>query len=234
MLKTGCEKMLLPWDSLPEWLRTEETAPYYQRLFRRRGSLMVKRGFDLVGAVLLLAVLSPVLLACGLAVKFQSGGKILFCQERVTQYGRRFQIYKFRTMVPAEGQTLQLTVGEDKRVTQVGRFLRKTRLDELPQLWNILKGEMSFVGTRPEVPRYVASYTPEMLATLLLPAGLTSRASVAYRREAFLLNKSENPESTYIKEVLPDKMRYNLGYLKHFSLWEDARILLRTLAAFFR
>ncbi len=165
-------------------------------------------------------------------IKLDSPGPAIFRQERLGKGGKPFAIYKFRTMVPnAESIGSQLTTGNDMRITRVGRFLRNSRLDELPQLLNILNGDMSFVGTRPEVPRYVARYTKEMLATLLLPAGVTSEASIRYKDEYKLLGQSENIDDTYVNQVLPGKMNYNLRAIEEFSVINELKTMVRTVLA---
>ena len=167
------------------------------------------------------------------AIKIDSPGPVFFRQIRVTQYGKEFRIFKFRTMViDAEKLGAQVTSDEDPRVTRVGNFIRKIRLDEIPQLINVLFGTMTFVGTRPEVPKYVEQYSEEMLATLLLPAGVTSEASVYFKNEAKLLENSDDIEKTYIEEVLPQKMEYNFQYLKKFSAWHDLKVLFFTVFSF--
>ena len=222
------------WDELPEDLRREEVRPYYDLLRKRKGALFLKRLGDVLGSAALLALLWPVLGIIGAIVRLDSPGPALFRQVRITQYGRPFRLLKFRTMTACAQQTgPALTVGEDRRITRCGAWLRKWRLDELPQLVNILRGEMTFVGTRPEVPRYVRGYTPEMLATLLLPAGVTSEASIRYREEARLLAGPGDVDEIYLREILPGKMAWNLAYLEGFSLREDLRILLRTILAVF-
>lgn len=224
--------VLKDWDELPPELRCDELRPYYDILRRHRGGLAAKRGFDIAASALLLAALSPVLLAVSAAVAADSRGGVFFLQERVTAYARHFKIIKFRTMVPdAESLGSQLTMSGDMRVTRVGRFLRKSRLDELPQLVNILVGDMSFVGTRPEVPRYVARYTNEMLATLLLPAGVTSEASIRYKDEYKLLTGAESIDDAYVQKVLPGKMYYNLKAIEDFSILNELRTMLRTVLA---
>ena len=172
------------------------------------------------------------MLILALAIKLDSPGTVMFRQVRVTQYGREFRIFKFRTMVSnAQQLGTQVTVQGDARVTRMGRLLRRCRLDELPQLLNILTGEMSFVGTRPEVPKYVSQYTPEMMATLLLPAGVTSRASIEYKDEDRLLADAQNADETYVEQVLPGKMAYNLNSLLTFSLWDDLKTMVQTVLA---
>ena len=222
----------MKWDNLPDFMRTEEVEEYYNILKQKRGSLVAKRVFDIVMSLILLVVLSPFMLIIAIAVKGSSPGEVIFRQTRVTTYGKRFQIYKFRTMVsdaPQKGS--QVTVSGDSRVTGVGHFLRKVRLDELPQLVNILKGEMSFVGTRPEVEKYVDAYTKKMYATLLMPAGVTSPASIEYKDEERLLNGEGDPDKIYIEQILPEKMKYNLDYIRNFSFWKDLVILIQTVVA---
>lgn len=220
------------WDELPDNMRTEAVRPYYEALYRRRVGIAMKRVTDIVLALLLLGILFVFMLIIGIIVGVTSPGGVFFCQERVTAYGRKFKIIKFRTMVSgAEKLGSQVTTNADSRVTGVGRFLRKVRLDELPQLINIIKGDMSIVGTRPEVPRYVEQYTPEMMATLLLPAGVTSVASIEYKDEEKLLSETEDVDKTYVEKVLPEKMKYNLYYLKNFSYGRDFLIMLQTVLA---
>lgn len=222
----------MKWEKLPAQMQREEVKEFYDILQKKRGSLVAKRIFDLIFSVLLLVLLSPFMLIIAIAVKCTSPGEIIFRQTRVTTYGKRFQIYKFRTMVsdaPQKGS--QVTVKGDSRVTGVGHFLRKVRLDELPQLLNILKGEMSFVGTRPEVEKYVEAYTPQMYATLLMPAGVTSPASIRYKDEERLLSGEGNTDEIYCNQILPEKMKYNLEYIREFSFWKDIVILFQTVVA---
>ena len=222
----------MKWDTLPDFMRTEEVEEYYNILKQKRGSLVAKRVFDIVMSLILLVVLSPFMLIIAIAVKGSSPGEVIFRQTRVTTYGKRFQIYKFRTMVsdaPQKGS--QVTVSGDSRVTGVGHFLRKVRLDELPQLVNILKGEMSFVGTRPEVEKYVDAYTKKMYASVLLAAGVSSPASIVYMDDVCLLNGEGDPDKIYIEQILPEKMKYNLDYIRNFSFWKDLAILIQTVVA---
>ena len=224
--------LLKRWEQLPQELQNDSVRPYYEALSRKRGQLLLKRVFDILLSLVLLVLLSPVMLILALAIRLVSPGEVLFRQVRVTQYGQEFRIFKFRTMV-ANAQQLgtQVTVQGDMRITRVGKLLRKCRLDELPQLLNILMGQMSFVGTRPEVPRYVRQYTPQMLATLLLPAGVTSQASIRYKDEDRLLDSSADPDRTYVEQVLPGKMEYNLNSLLDFSLWQDFKTMVQTVGA---
>lgn len=213
-------------------MKTDETAPYYGILARKRRQLVLKRVFDVIFSALLIVLLCPVMLVIGIAVRATSPGEVIFRQIRVTTYGKRFHIYKFRTMVagaPERGS--QVTVSGDARITGIGRFLRKVRLDELPQLFNILRGDMSFVGTRPEVEKYVARYEPEMYATLLMSAGVTSTASIEYKDEERLLSGGNDVDETYVNEILPAKMKYNLQYIREFSIGKDVLILVRTVLA---
>lgn len=186
--------------------------------------------FDFTCALAGLIVLFPIFIAIALWIKFDSPGPVFFRQTRVGQFGKEFQIYKFRTMVVnAEALGKQLTIGHDPRISRAGKFLRKYKLDELPQLINVLKGEMSLVGSRPEVPRYVALYTPEQRQVLLMPPGITDLASIRFRHENELLAQVENPEEFYIQEVMPQKLALNLEYIKTFNLQLDFRIIFQTL-----
>lgn len=226
--------ILKKWEDLPDKLRTDAVRPYYDILAKRRGSLLLKRGFDIVVSAVMLLVLSPVFLVLAIAIKLDSPGPVFYRQVRVTQYGREFRIFKFRSMVSdADKRGSLVTVSSDSRITRVGKFIRKCRLDEVCQLIDVLRGTMTFVGTRPEVPKYVAAYTPEMLATLLLPAGVTSEASILYKDEAELLDAAADVDAVYIHDVLPGKMRYNLQSLKDFSFFSDIKTMFRTVFAVF-
>ena len=219
-----------PWESLPESLQSEAVRPYYDLLKKRTASLLLKRGMDILAAFLLLVLLSPVFLVLAAAIRVDSKGPVFFRQVRVTQFGKTFRIFKFRTMVnDAEKKGSQVTAQNDSRVTRVGAKIRRIRLDEIPQLFNVLTGDMSFVGTRPEVPKYVEKYTPEMMATLLLPAGVTSTASIAFKDEDELLQAAENVDEVYVRDVLPQKMAYNLEYLRDFSFGRDIGLLFQTV-----
>lgn len=220
------------WEKLPPEFQTEEVRPYYEILRKKQVSLMAKRGFDVVVSALMLALLSPVFLVLAVAIKLDSPGPVFYRQVRVTQYGKQFRIFKFRSMVSnADKIGAQVTVGNDSRITRVGRVIRSCRLDEICQLIDIFRGTMTFVGTRPEVPKYVAAYTPEMMATLLLPAGVTSEASIRYKDESALLDGAEDVDEVYIHQVLPGKMEYNLDAIRNFGFWSDIRTMLRTVNA---
>lgn len=213
-------------------MKNEEVKKYYEIVKKRKAALIFKRIFDIVMSVFLIVLFSPLLLATFIVIKLDSPGKALFLQDRVTQNGKIFKVFKFRTMVEnAESLGSQVTTGEDPRITRCGRWLRKFRIDEIPQLFNILKGELSFVGVRPEVPKYVKKYTPEMFATLLLPAGVTSMTSIMYKDESKLLEGAENPDKTYVEEILPEKMKYNLEYIKNFNFWYDIKVMVKTVFA---
>lgn len=220
------------WESLPKYMQTEAVRPYYEYLKKKRFSLVLKRGFDFTAAIFMFVVLLPVFLGISIAVAMDSRGGVLFLQERITQYGRKFRIFKFRTMV-ANGKNsgIPVTICGDKRVTKVGKILRKYRLDELPQLINIILGDMSFVGTRPEVPVFVRSYSPEMMATLLLPAGVTSEASIQYKEESQLLEMENHANEVYIHQVLPEKMKYNLKAIREYSFIKELQTMIRTIFA---
>lgn len=223
---------LREWTDLPVKMQTREVRRYYNILRKRSGWFKTKRFLDVAGAIMLLAVLAVPMSVIAVMIKLDSRGPVFFRQERVTQYGRIFKIYKFRTMVVnAQQLGSQVTVDNDRRITKVGKMLRKYRLDEFPQLFNIISGDMTFVGTRPEVKRYVMRYTPEMMATLLLPAGLTSRTSIAYKDEDKLLKDAVNADETYVREILPVKMQYNLESLRNFGFSDDISILWDTFTS---
>lgn len=186
--------------------------------------------FGLVGFLILL----PALAVIAAAIRLTSPGPALFRQERVGKDGRLFHILKFRTMVArAEEQGLKITVGKDPRVTPLGEFLRRFKLDELPQILNILKGEMSFVGPRPEVPQYVELYTPEQRRVLSIKPGVTDLASIRFRNESELLGQSADPEKTYTEEIMPQKLAINLDYVDQASLSYDLRLIWMTLREVF-
>ena len=223
------------WHDLPNDMRCESVRPYYEILASKRSDLLIKSIFDRLMAIILLFALSPIFLLLAVWIKVDSEGPVFFRQERVTQYGKTFRIYKFRTMVQnAEQIGAQVTSKGDMRVTTVGKALRKCRLDELPQLINILEGTMSFVGTRPEVPKYVASYTDEMKATLLLPAGVTSIASIRYKDEDTLLDAADDVDACYIQNVLPAKMEWNLRSIVEFSFFRELKVMVETVLAVIR
>ena len=224
--------MLRKWENLPASMQNDEVKFYYDILQHKKISMVVKYIFDKLMAIILLLIFLPLFLILGILIKIDSPGEIFFRQVRVTQYGKSFRIYKFRTMVSnAEKIGNQVTINQDIRITKIGKKIRKCRLDELPQLINIIKGEMSFVGTRPEVPKYVAFYSKEMLATVLLPAGVTSSASIAFKDEERLLKNEKDIDIAYVEKVLPQKMEYNLEGLRNFSFSEDIKIMLKTVRA---
>ena len=226
--------MLRKWEELPSYMRTEEVRPYYDGLAKKKKSLYLKRIFDVIVASLLLVLLSPLFLIISILITTDSKGGVFFRQERVTQYGRKFRIFKFRTMVAdAERKGTQVTVQNDVRITKIGAVLRRNRLDEIPQLIKILLGDMTFVGTRPESTYYVRQYTKEMCATLLLPAGVTSEASIRYKDESELLATAENADEMYVKTVLPGKMKYNLESVRKFSFFNDIKIMIKTTFVIF-
>lgn len=223
------------WHDLPNDMRCESVRPYYEILASKRSDLLIKSIFDRLMAIILLFALSPIFLVLAVWIKVDSEGPVFFRQERVTQYGKTFRIYKFRTMVQnAEQIGAQVTSKGDMRVTTVGKALRKCRLDELPQLINILEGTMSFVGARPEVPKYVASYTDEMKATLLLPAGVTSIASIQYKDEDTLLDAADDVDKCYVQNVLPAKMEWNLRSIVEFSFFRELKVMVETVLAVIR
>jgi lipopolysaccharide/colanic/teichoic acid biosynthesis glycosyltransferase len=220
------------WNKLPTSMKIDEIKPYYNKLRKKIIYLVFKRLFDIIMSLVLLIILSPLFLIVSILIKVDSKGPILYKQKRVTQYNRIFKIWKFRTMVVgADKKGTLVTINNDNRITKIGVFLRKTRLDEIPQLVNILKGDMSFVGTRPEVEKYVNSYSSEMLATLLLPAGVTSIASINYKDEQALLDNCSDIDTMYVNTILPEKMKYNLQYLSDASVLNDIATLIRTVVA---
>lgn len=224
--------MLKKWENLPENFKTDAVRKYYDSLKEKQVSLFFKRVFDILLSALMLIILSPIFLILAIVIKLDSKGPVFYRQTRVTTYGKEFKIFKFRTMVQnADKIGTQVTVSNDSRITKVGAFLRKCRLDEISQLIDVFRGTMTFVGVRPEVPKYVEHYTDEMLATLLLPAGVTSMTSVYYKDENELLDSAEDADSTYIKEILPAKMKYNLKGLLEFSFFNDIKIMFITFAA---
>ncbi len=227
--------MLREWNQLPEYMQTDAVRPYYDQLKKKGFSLFLKRIFDIVVSLVLIVLLSPLLLVLSILIVLDSKGGVFYRQERVTQYGRKFRIFKFRTMVAnADKIGTQVTVSNDSRITRVGAVIRKYRLDEIPQLFNILLGDMSLVGTRPESTYYVKHYAPEMFATLLLPAGVTSEASIKYKDEAELLNKADDVDKVYIEKVLPGKMEYNLESISNFSFIKDIGTMFKTVVAVIR
>lgn len=195
---------------------------------------MLKRAFDVLASSVGLLVLSPLFLLCMLAVKRSSEGPVFYRAERVGQHGKPFKLFKFRSMVINADQIGPAVTGAgDPRITRVGRFLRSTKLDELPQLLNVLRGEMSFVGPRPESPRYVALYTPEQRRILQVKPGITSLASLTYRHEESILQGGD-VEEIYIKKVMPEKLALDMAYIERANLLTDLGIIFRTLAALFR
>ena len=222
---------LIKWEMLPPDMQTDEVRKYYDILSKRRGSLIVKRLFDLFCSIILLLLLSPVFLILAVAIKIDSRGPVFYRQERVTQYGKVFKIHKFRTMVVDADKGSQVTINNDDRITRVGRFIRNCRLDEIAQLLDVITGNVTLVGVRPEALRYVKEYTPEMKATLLLPAGVTSLASIYYKDEAKLLDGVEDTDKVYIEKILPAKMYYNLKGIEKFSFWSDIKIMFMTVFA---
>ena len=225
--------LLIPFRKLPAEFRCDEVRRYYRILQKKRGSLFGKRLTDIVLSLILTVLLLLPIAVIAVVVKTTSKGPVFYRQERVTAYGRHFMILKFRTMtVGADQAGALVTSAHDSRVTKVGGVLRKYRLDELPQVFHVLSGQMSIVGTRPEVPRYVERYTPEMMATLLMPAGITSLASIRYKDEDEIIGSISDPDEVdrvYVGQILPEKMRYNLQYIEEFSFAEDVKLMFSTV-----
>lgn len=224
--------MLKKWETLPDYMQNDEVRGYYETLQKKKVSMFLKRIMDLLGGLILLILLAIPMIVISIMIKLDSEGPVFYRQERVTTYGKLFKIHKFRTMVSnADKIGSTVTVGNDSRITKVGAKLRGCRLDELPQVLDLISGNMSFVGTRPEAVKYVEQYKPEYMATLLLPAGITSEASIRYKDEAELLDASSDVDKTYIEEVLPGKMKYNLDSIKNFSFFWDIATMFRTVLA---
>lgn len=220
------------WDDLPRFMQCEEVREYYDILVKKKLSLKLKRAFDVVAGVCVLIVTAIPMLIIAIKVAVESPGGVFYRQERITTYGKKFRIHKFRTMVAnADKIGSTVTVSGDSRITPTGAFLRKYRLDELPQVFDVLSGNMSFVGTRPEATKYVKKYKPEYYATLLLPAGITSETSIRYKDEAQLLDVAEDVDRVYVDEVLPAKMKFNLQYIRKFSFLGEINTMLRTCFA---
>lgn len=224
--------MLKKWETLPDYMQNDEVRDYYDSLQNKKVSMFLKRVMDLVGGLILLILLAIPMIIISIMIKLDSEGPVFYRQERVTTYGKHFKIHKFRTMVSnADKIGSTVTVGNDSRITKVGAKLRGCRLDELPQVLDLISGNMSFVGTRPEAVKYVKQYKPDYMATLLLPAGITSEASIRYKDEAELLDAASDVDKTYIEEVLPGKMKYNLDSIKNFSFFGDIATMFRTVLA---
>ena len=224
--------MLKKWETLPDFMKNDAVREYYDLLQKKKVSMFLKRAMDLVGGVILLIILAIPMVIIAVMIKLDSEGPVFYRQERVTTYGKHFKIHKFRTMVSnADKIGSAVTVGNDSRITKVGAKLRGCRLDELPQVFDLISGNMSFVGTRPEAVKYVEKYKPEYMATLLLPAGITSEASIRYKDEAKLLDGAEDVDKVYIEEVLPGKMKYNLESIKSFSFVGEIVTMFRTVFA---
>ena len=224
--------VLKKWEDLPDFMKTDEVKPYYEVLRKKRVSLFFKRAVDLVGGVVLLILLAIPMAVIAVLIKLDSPGPVFYRQERITTYGKHFKIHKFRTMVSnADKIGTAVTVGNDSRITKIGAKLRGCRLDELPQVFDLISGNMSFVGTRPEAVKYVEKYKPEYYATLLLPAGITSEASIRYKDEAELLEAADDVDRVYVEEVLPGKMKYNLQSIMEFSFVGEIKTMFRTVFA---
>ena len=223
--------ILKKWEKLPPEMQIPEVREYYDILKKKKLSLLFKRVFDVVVSAIMLLLLLPLFIILAIAIKIDSRGPVFYRQVRVTQYGKKFRIFKFRSMVQNADKGSQVTVGNDSRITRMGKIIRKCRLDEVSQLIDVFRGTMTFVGTRPEVPKYVERYTPEMLATLLLPAGVTSEASIRYKDEAELLDAAEDTDKVYVEQILPAKMHYNLKSLKTFGFFADIATMFSTVFA---
>ena len=224
--------MLRKWDDLPDFMRVPEVRPYWEILNKKRGQLLLKRLFDIAAGCVLLVILAIPMAVIAVMIKKDSEGPVFYRQERATAYGKHFRIHKFRTMVSnADKIGTAVTVGNDSRITKVGSRLRGHRLDELPQVLDVIAGTMSFVGTRPEAVKYVDQYLPEYRATLLMPAGITSEASIRYKDEDRLLDAADDVDRVYMDKVLPEKMKWNLKSIREFSFPGDIATMFRTVFA---
>lgn len=224
------------WNNIPDFMKSKEVKKYYDILSSKKIDLFFKRLFDVIASLLGLIIASPILLVLAIAIKIDSKGPVFYRQERITRYGKKFKIFKFRTMVcNADKIGSLITVENDSRITKVGNLIRKSRLDEFPQLINVLIGDMTFVGTRPEVEKYVNKYDDKMKATLLMRAGITSNASIEYRNEDEVINKylkkGETVDDIYVNRVLPKKMKYNLEDIEKFNIFRELKICINTVIA---
>ncbi|WP_399525094.1 sugar transferase [uncultured Anaerococcus sp.] len=215
-------------------MRNSEVKYYYNLLKKKKVSLLLKRIIDIIGGIILLILFSIPLIVIAIIIKLDSDGPIFYRQERVTSYGKIFHIHKFRTMInEADKYGTSVTLKNDDRITKVGIKLREYRLDELPQIFDLIYGNMSFVGTRPEITKYVNQYKPEYMATLLLPAGITSETSIRFKDESTFLESADNVDEVYINDILPVKMKYNLKSIENFSILTDMITIYRTIMAVF-
>lgn len=221
---------MVKWEQLPSIMKTAEVEKYYSILKKKRFNLFMKRIMDIVLSIIMIIMLAIPMLIIAVVIKCTSKGPVIFKQVRITTGAREFKIWKFRTMITQqEKNASQVTVENDNRITSCGRVLRKYRLDELPQLFNVLVGQMSFVGVRPEVPKYVNRYSPEMYATLLMPAGITSLASIKFKDENQYLTSQENVDDDYVNIILPKKMELNYEYIRRFSVPFDIKVMFMTI-----
>lgn len=229
--------ILVPFNELPEKMQNKDVKKYYDKLDRKRSSLVLKRIFDIVMSIIMIVLLFLPMVVIGVLIKLNSKGPVFYKQERVTQYDKTFKILKFRTMtVGADKVGALVTSSNDSRITSIGEKLRHYRLDELPQVFHVLSGKMSFVGTRPEVRKYVDAYTDEMLATLLLPAGITSYASIKFKDEDEIIGDVSDPDEVdriYIEEILPKKMKFNLRDIYLFGFRRSIRLMFLTVKEVF-
>ena len=226
--------ILCKWEKLPEKLKNDAVLPYYKSLRKKWLPLFFKRLFDVVASFIALILLSPLFLIIALAIKCGDKGPVFYRQVRITTYGKEFRIHKFRSMRVGADKQGEITTDHDNRITKVSKFMRKLKIDEVAQMFDIFTGNMSFVGTRPEVPRYVDQYTDEMFATLLMPAGLTSLASLKFKDEAALISDTDNADEVYLTKILPEKMKWNLLSIKKFGFWRDIVVIIKTAFGIFK
>ena len=224
--------MLKKWKDLPDFMKCDEVREYYEILEKRKFSIFLKRVFDLIAGTIMFIILAIPMVILAIWIKLDSPGPVFYRQERITSYGKHFRIHKFRTMIAnADKIGTAVTVENDSRITKVGAKLRKHRFDEFPQVFDVLSGNMSFVGTRPEVVKYVEKYKPEYMPTLLLPAEITRKASIRYKDEAVLLDVTDDVDRVYVDDVLPGKMKYNLEAIRRFSFIGEIATMFRTVFA---
>lgn len=224
--------MLKRWEDLPEFMKTPEVRTYWEILWKKRGQIVLKRIFDLVVSLIFLFILAIPMAIIALLIKLDSEGPVFYRQERITTYGKHFRIHKFRTMVNnADKIGTAVTIGNDSRITRVGAKLRRVRLDEFPQVLDVIAGTMSFVGTRPEAVKYVEKYEAVYNATLLMPAGITSEASIRYKDEDKLLDAADDVDKVYVEQVLPGKMKWNLRSIEKFSFLGEIKVMFMTVFA---
>lgn len=223
--------MLCKWEELPDNMQNDAVKPYYDILNGKKADLFAKRVFDVIVSALSLIVLSPIFLVVAVIIKLDSHGPVFYRQQRVTRYGKLFVMHKFRTMEVNSDKESRITRENDSHITKAGKTLRRLKIDELAQLIDVFSGNMTFVGTRPEVPEFTAQYSDEMFATLLLPAGITSKTSILFKDEARFFTENCDPGRKYVEQILPCKMKYNLAEVRNFGFFNDIKTMFKTVFA---